>query len=79
MKNIIGIARTVCLASLGLLAGEPASRSASASEKDHVLNALSEGKRLHGFRTVAVYLSAGDKPIGARFIHERTGFTFDLL
>ncbi|MSU36758.1 MAG: hypothetical protein EXS36_17005 [Pedosphaera sp.] len=79
MKTIIKIALAACLASLGLLTGEPASRSASAAERDHVFNALSEGKRLHGFRTIAVYLNAADKRIGARFIHERTGFTFDLL
>ncbi|HVQ38580.1 MAG TPA: hypothetical protein VMS31_13675, partial [Pyrinomonadaceae bacterium] len=41
--------------------------------------ALTRGQVLRGFRTDAVYLDAVDKPIGARFIHERTGFTLDLL
>lgn len=40
---------------------------------------LTRGKAMHGFRADAVYLDEGDKPIGARFIHERTGFTLDLL
>jgi len=41
--------------------------------------ALTKGQALHGFRAEAVYLDAGDKPIGGRFIHERTGFILDLL
>ncbi len=41
--------------------------------------ALTKGQTLHGFRADAVYLDAADKPIGARLIHERTGFTLDLL
>jgi Zn-dependent M16 (insulinase) family peptidase len=41
--------------------------------------ALTRGQVLHGFRTDAVYLDAVDNPIGGRFIHERTGFTLDLL
>jgi len=41
--------------------------------------ALTKGQMVHGFRTDAVYLDATDKPIGARFVHVRTGFTVDLL
>ncbi|HSS21277.1 MAG TPA: hypothetical protein VLL54_14480 [Pyrinomonadaceae bacterium] len=40
---------------------------------------LAKGQLVQGFRTDAVYLDAADKPIGARFIHARTGFTLDLL
>ncbi len=40
---------------------------------------LPEGTVTHGFRTTALYLDDADKPMGARFIHEQTGFTFDLL
>lgn len=40
---------------------------------------LTKGQVLHGFRTDAVYTDDGDKPIGARFVHARTGFTLDLL
>src|SRR5689334_1937230 len=40
---------------------------------------LSAGQQLNGFRATAVYLSGEGTPIGGRFIHERTGFTLDLL
>jgi Zn-dependent M16 (insulinase) family peptidase len=40
---------------------------------------LTKGQIVNGFRTEAVYLDDSDKPIGGRFIHERTGFTLDLL
>lgn len=40
---------------------------------------LTKGQVVHGFRTDAVYLDDADKPIGARLIHVRTGFTLDLL
>ena len=33
---------------------------------------------LRGFRAAAVYLDAADRPIGARFVHEKSGFTLDL-
>jgi Zn-dependent M16 (insulinase) family peptidase len=40
---------------------------------------LTRGKKVNGFRADAVYLNDADRPMGARFIHERTGFTLDLL
>ncbi len=40
---------------------------------------LSDGKTISGFRTVALYLDDADRPMGARFIHQKTGFTFDLV
>ncbi len=43
------------------------------------LETLSPGKLVNGFRTVAVYADDRDKPMGARFIHVRTGFTLDVL
>jgi hypothetical protein len=33
----------------------------------------------HGFRAVAVYMNDADQPFGARFSHEKTGFTLDLI
>lgn len=33
----------------------------------------------HGFRASAVYLDDSGTPFGARFIHEKTGFTLDLI
>jgi Zn-dependent M16 (insulinase) family peptidase len=40
---------------------------------------LRDGERMNGFRATAVYLDDADKPMGARFVHERTGFVLDLL
>src|SRR5512133_1504043 len=40
---------------------------------------LRQGAEVRGFRAQAVYLDASDKPIGARFVHGRTGFTLDVL
>jgi len=40
---------------------------------------LKTGDRLHRFETTAVYLDAGDRPMGARFMHGPTGFQLDLL
>ena len=40
---------------------------------------LKPRQALHGFTTAAVYLDDADKPLGARFVHDATGFTFDYL
>ena len=40
---------------------------------------LTKGKKISGFRADAVYLSDADSAMGGRFVHERTGFTLDLL
>src|SRR4029077_5344511 len=42
-------------------------------------DALTQGQTMNGFRTTAVYLNDAERPMGARFIHERSGFTLDLL
>jgi Zn-dependent M16 (insulinase) family peptidase len=42
-------------------------------------DSLTEGSELNGFRTVSLYLNDADRPMGARFVHERTGFIFDAL
>lgn len=42
-------------------------------------NNLKEGQILSGFRANAVYLDDAGRAIGARFQHETTGFTLDLL
>ena len=46
---------------------------------DVQLAKLKKGDVANGFRVAAVYLDAADNPIGARFIHERSGFTLDYL
>jgi Zn-dependent M16 (insulinase) family peptidase len=43
------------------------------------LGSLSKGDVAHGFRADTVYLNDAGRPIGARFIHERSGFTLDYL
>lgn len=40
---------------------------------------LKQGETVSGFRADAVYLNDSDAPMGARFVHARTGFTIDLL
>jgi Zn-dependent M16 (insulinase) family peptidase len=40
---------------------------------------LTEGQIIHGFRTSAVYSNDTDQPMGARFVHVKSGFTLDLL
>ena len=43
------------------------------------LDSLAAGQNVHGFRVAAVYLNDSDKPIGARFMHSKTGYTVDYL
>jgi Zn-dependent M16 (insulinase) family peptidase len=40
---------------------------------------LTSGQTLDGFKVTAVYLNDVDQPMGARFVHARSGFTLDLL
>ena len=43
------------------------------------LQTVQPGDRSHGFEATAVYLDASDRPLGARFKHQATGFQLDLL
>ena len=43
------------------------------------LNSLNPSQKIEGFSAQSVYLNDAGQPMGARFIHDRTGFTFDLL
>lgn len=43
------------------------------------LATLAAGDRHHGFRATTIWLDAGDRPLGARFVHPKTGFQLDLL
>jgi Zn-dependent M16 (insulinase) family peptidase len=43
------------------------------------LDGLVEGAKTHGFTATAVYLDDDEHRIGARFVHQRTGFVFDYL
>ena len=44
-----------------------------------VLSNVVEGAKVRGFTAESLYLDDADKPIGARFKHDATGFTFDYL
>ncbi len=43
------------------------------------LSDLEPGRVVRGFTAVSLYLDDADQPIGARLVHDRTGFTLDLL
>jgi Zn-dependent M16 (insulinase) family peptidase len=43
------------------------------------LATLAAGDQVHGFRVESIYLDPADRPLGARFMHQATGFTLDLL
>ncbi len=40
---------------------------------------VNEQTASHGFRAAAVYLDDAGQPFGARFTHQKTGFTLDLI
>jgi len=40
---------------------------------------LAEGQTVSGFRTLAIYVNDADRPMGARLVHEKSGFTLDLV
>ena len=46
---------------------------------DLQLDKLKKGDIVEGFRVESVYLNDAGKPLGARFIHQRSGFTLDYL
>jgi Zn-dependent M16 (insulinase) family peptidase len=43
------------------------------------LSTLKEGQKVNGFSAVALYLNDAGQPMGGRFMHDKTGFTLDLL
>jgi Zn-dependent M16 (insulinase) family peptidase len=47
--------------------------------QDVDLASLKKGDTVEGFRVDAVYLNDAGKPLGARLIHRRSGFTLDYL
>ncbi|HEY2350751.1 MAG TPA: hypothetical protein VGH64_17145 [Puia sp.] len=54
-------------------------QSASAQKNPVSISSLTKDQSLYGFKCTAVYLNDADKPMGARFVHQGTGFIFDLL
>jgi len=53
--------------------------SAASSAREVSLAQLTPGQRVRGFSAQVVYLDGADHPIGARLVHEATGFTLDYL
>jgi Zn-dependent M16 (insulinase) family peptidase len=53
--------------------------AAAQSQRNMTYSTLTEGLTVNGFRTTAVYLNDADRPMGARFLHQRSGFTLDVL
>ena len=53
--------------------------AAAQSQRPMTYSTLTEGQTISGFRATAVYLNDSDLPMGGRFIHQRTGFTLDVL
>src|SRR5262245_6900997 len=49
------------------------------SRRPMTYSTIAEGQIVAGFRATAVYLNDSDRPMGARFIHQRSGFTLDVL
>ncbi|MEZ5009510.1 MAG: hypothetical protein R2753_15300 [Chitinophagales bacterium] len=43
------------------------------------LSSLKQGQLLNGFKATALYLNDANQPMGGRFMHQKTGFTLDLL
>ena len=43
------------------------------------LSTITEGQKMNGFTAKAIYLNDAGQPMGGRFVHDRTGFTLDLL
>ncbi|HWB86895.1 MAG TPA: hypothetical protein VG675_22310 [Bryobacteraceae bacterium] len=52
---------------------------AFAQPRNVTYETLANGQRINGFRTAALYLDDAGRVTGARFLHERSGFTLDLL
>src|ERR1700678_1002682 len=53
--------------------------AAAPGEAPAAFSDVNEQTAAHGFRATAVYLNDADQPFGARFIHQKTGFTLDLI
>ena len=69
--------RTIALGlALALLAGPAFAQSPRSANP---FAALTPTTVIEGFRTVAVYADAANRPIGARFFHQKSGFTLDVV
>lgn len=77
-KRILSAFLTLLLLSLLIFIASPIQAN-TVIEANSKLSDLKQGAVTNGFRSDALYLDADDKPVGARFKHMHTGFTFDYL
>ena len=64
---------------LPLLALLPLFATAAPPDAPAAFTDVTDHTTAHGFRATSVYLNDADQPFGARFIHQKTGFTLDLI
>jgi Zn-dependent M16 (insulinase) family peptidase len=53
--------------------------TSTVNAEDIALDHLKQDQNVRGFRATSVYLDDAERPMGARFVHARSGFTLDLL
>lgn len=70
--------RTLLIAMLSLLL-TVGTAGFSQPKSQPSLSGLTQGQLLDGFKVQSLYLNDRNQPMGARFIHAKTGFTLDLL
>jgi Zn-dependent M16 (insulinase) family peptidase len=63
----------------GAAAGVSATGASAAGPGAAMLASLKQGSIVEGFRVEALYLNDADMAMGARFVHQKTGFIVDLL
>jgi Zn-dependent M16 (insulinase) family peptidase len=73
-KSIVKTSAILALLPLLALTAQSASNDTPAAFTDVTAQTIS-----NGFRATSVYLNDADQPFGARFIHQKTGFTLDLI
>ncbi|MEP6860127.1 MAG: hypothetical protein ABJE66_05870 [Deltaproteobacteria bacterium] len=57
----------------------PAPPAATPTEVPAELAQLRDGAHVHGFTVASVYLDDADQPVGAKLVHDKTGFQLDYL
>ena len=71
--------RALTLKTRLLLAVVPILALAAPPDTPAAFTDITEHTATHGFRAASVYQNDADQPFGARFIHQKTGFTLDLI
>src|SRR4051794_37375160 len=57
----------------------PAPPAATPIEVPAELAQLREGAHVHGFTVASIYLDDADQPVGAKLVHDKTGFQLVYL